>query len=87
MFTEIHPSPWIVIPFVTLLTAIAFAPLFFAGWWSRHFAKVSLGLAVFPVAYYMAGLGAHDRVFHATSEYVSFIKRSTNSGVSRGSRI
>ena len=60
-------------PFVALLAAIALAPLFFAHWWSRHFAKVTLALAALTLAYYIVILGARERALHTAAEYVSFI--------------
>ncbi len=73
MLAQIEPNPWMVAPFVALLTAIALAPLFFADWWGRHFAKVTLGLGAVTLAYYLGGLHALDRTLYTASEYVSFI--------------
>ncbi len=67
------PSPWMILPFGALLLAIALAPLFFSGWWSRHYAKVAIGLGSITLVYYLVGLGAGRRVFEAFHEYVSFI--------------
>ena len=71
------PSSWMVLPFVMLLAMIALGPLFFAGWWSRHYPKVSVGLAAVTVAYYLFGLSpsgpAHVRVIHTAVEYFQFI--------------
>jgi Na+/H+ antiporter NhaD/arsenite permease-like protein len=52
---------------------IALAPLFFSSWWSKHYPKVSYGLAAAVIAYYFIGLKAPTRVWHTTHEYVSFI--------------
>ena len=73
MFAAINPNPWMVAPFVAFLALIALAPLCFAGWWGRHFPKVAFGLGAITLAYYLAGLHAHERVLHTASEYVSFI--------------
>lgn len=76
MFAEIQltqPNLGMAVPFVALLAAIALAPLFFSSWWSKHFLKVTLGLAAIPLLYYLVGLRAHERVFHTASEYISFI--------------
>ena len=62
-----------VAPFVALLAAIAVAPLCFAGWWGRHFGKVTLVLAAITLAYYLAGLHAQERVLRSAEEYLSFI--------------
>jgi Na+/H+ antiporter NhaD/arsenite permease-like protein len=73
MTPELHPNPIMVAPFVVLLGAIALAPLFFAQWWGRHYAKVSFGLALFTLCYYIAVLHAQERAIHTGIEYVSFI--------------
>jgi Na+/H+ antiporter NhaD/arsenite permease-like protein len=62
-----------VAPFVALLAAIALAPLCFAGWWGRHFGKVTLVLAAITLAYYLAGLHAQERVLRTAEDYLSFI--------------
>lgn len=62
-----------ILPFGALLIAIALAPLFFSGWWSRHYAKVAIGLGAITLGYYLVGLGAGPRVFEAFHEYISFI--------------
>ena len=69
----VQPDPWAVAPFVGLLAAIALAPLFFAEWWSRHFAKLALGLGALTTLYYVSALDAHDRVLHTAREYLGFI--------------
>ena len=68
-----HLSLLSVIPFVTLLAAIALAPLFFANWWGKHFAKVAFGLGAITLIYYLAGLQGPERVMHTAEEYLSFI--------------
>ncbi|HWI56228.1 MAG TPA: sodium:proton antiporter, partial [Bacillota bacterium] len=73
MIVEIQPNPLMVLPFVALLVAIALAPLYFADWWSRHFAKVSFGLAGITLLYYIVGLHARKQVLHTGLDYVSFI--------------
>ena len=36
------PIPALLLaPFVTLLTLIALGPLWFSGWWGRHYSKVA----------------------------------------------
>jgi Na+/H+ antiporter NhaD/arsenite permease-like protein len=68
-----RPSPWMVLPFITLLAAIALAPLFFPNWWGRRFGRVSLVLAAAALGYELLGLHAHERVLHTAFEYFSFI--------------
>jgi Na+/H+ antiporter NhaD/arsenite permease-like protein len=73
MIVEIQPNPWMVAPFIVLLAAIAMAPLLFADWWGKHYAKLSFALAAGVVAYYLLGLKAAPRVLETASEYFSFI--------------
>lgn len=68
-----NPSPWMILPFGGLLATIALAPLFFAGWWGRHYPKVALGLGGITVFYYCINLQAGPRVIDAAHEYISFI--------------
>jgi Na+/H+ antiporter NhaD/arsenite permease-like protein len=69
----IHPPLIVALPFIVLLLAIAYAPLCFGKWWTRHYAKVTLGLGLIPLVYYLIGLRAHERVLQTGIEYVSFI--------------
>ena len=69
----VTPNPWMILPFVALLAAIALAPLFFSDWWSKHYPKVAIGLGAITVTYYLFGLHAQERVLHVAHEYVSFI--------------
>ena len=64
-----------ILPFGLLLALIALAPLFFAEWWGRHYAKVAFGLAAVTVGYYLFGLPVAARltVLHTGTDYVSFI--------------
>src|SRR5438093_1474103 len=67
------PNPWTILPFAVLLAAIALAPLFFAGWWQKHYPTVAFSLGAITVAYYLIDLNGRDRVWHTAVEYVSFI--------------
>ncbi|HLP75521.1 MAG TPA: sodium:proton antiporter [Candidatus Paceibacterota bacterium] len=71
--TIVQPNPWMIVPFGVLLAMIALAPLFFADWWSKHYAKVAYALGAVTLAYYLFGLNAAPRVLATTHEYVSFI--------------
>lgn len=62
-----------MLPFGLLLATIAIAPLFFAAWWGKHYAKVAFGLAVVVLAYYFFGLQRPHRVLEVGHEYLSFI--------------
>jgi Na+/H+ antiporter NhaD/arsenite permease-like protein len=67
------PNPWMLLPFVLLLGAIALGPLLAPRWWSRHYSKVALGLGVITLGYYLLVLRAPDRVLHVAHDYASFI--------------
>ncbi len=69
----IAPNPWMILPFVLLLGAIALAPLLAPDWWSRHYSKVALGLGAITLGYYFLVLGASGRVLHVAHDYVCFI--------------
>ena len=71
--TGMTPNPWMILPFGVLLAAIALAPLFFAGWWGRHYPKVAYVLGGTTLVYYLAGLHAYPRVLEVGHEYLSFI--------------
>ena len=62
-----------ILPFGILLATIALAPLFFAGWWHKHYSKVAYALGAVTLMYYFAGLNAYGRVGQVALEYVSFI--------------
>jgi Na+/H+ antiporter NhaD/arsenite permease-like protein len=67
------PNPWMILPFGILLAAIALMPLLAGEWWSKHYTKVALGLAVITLCYYLFVLHARSRVLDVAHEYVSFI--------------
>ena len=66
-------SPWMITPFILLLTLIALAPFFFSDWWSKHYSKVTFALAAVVVAYYVFGLQMPGTVLRTGHEYFSFI--------------
>jgi Na+/H+ antiporter NhaD/arsenite permease-like protein len=67
------PNPWMILPFVLLLGAMAVVPLFAPDWWSRHYAKVALGLGAVTLGYYIFILRDAPRVLHTAHDYFSFI--------------
>jgi Na+/H+ antiporter NhaD/arsenite permease-like protein len=67
------PNPWMVMPFVLLLCAIALAPLLAGDWWARHYPKVSLALGAVTATYYVWGLRAYGHVLDTGLEYVQFV--------------
>ncbi len=69
----VAPSPWMILPFALLLSAIALAPLLAPKWWLRHYPKVALGLGAITLGYYLFGLHASERTLDTAHEYISFI--------------
>ena len=69
----IVPNPWMILPFALLLGLIALGPLFFAGWWAKHYPKVAFGLGAVTLGYYLLGLDAYERPLETAAEYVKFI--------------
>lgn len=67
------PNPWMILPFILLLGAMAMAPLLLPVWWLRHYPKVALGLGAVTLGYYLLVLQNPDRVLHVAHDYVSFI--------------
>ena len=69
----VYPHLLSLLPFVSLLTVVALAPLFFADWWGKHYPKVCFGLAAIVISYYLFGLHAAPNVLNKAKDYVSFI--------------
>ena len=67
------PNPWMILPFVLLLGAMALAPLAAPQWWLRQYAKVAFGLGAVTLVYYLFVLRDLTHVWHAAHDYVSFI--------------
>jgi len=67
------PNPWMILPFVLLLGAIASGPVLAPKWWLRHYAKVALGLGAVTLVYYIFILRSAAGLAHTGHEYVSFI--------------
>ncbi len=67
------PNPWMILPFVLLLGAIAAGPVLAPKWWLRHYAKVALGLGAITLGYYLFILRDTHGLGHTAHEYVSFI--------------
>lgn len=71
---EIKPVPgWLVAPFVLLLACIAVMPFISRHWWEHHYPKVSYGLGLLIVLYYIFVLDNTPRLLLTFHEYVSFI--------------
>lgn len=69
----IAPSPWMILPFVLMLLAIALMPFLHATWWERHYAKFSVALGLFTAGYYVIILRDGAHMLEVAHEYVSFI--------------
>ncbi len=66
---------WWSIPFMLLLSCIAFVPFIHKPFWEKFFARISLGLAAIVALLYVTQLGAYGRemVFETALEYFKFI--------------
>ncbi|MEW6511467.1 MAG: sodium:proton antiporter [Bacteroidota bacterium] len=71
--TVVPVSPWMVLPFVVLLLAIAIAPFINRHWWEKRYPLVATGLGLITVVYYLFFLGNPGRMLATGIEYVSFI--------------
>lgn len=69
----IEPNPWMVIPFIVLLLAIALMPFINGKWWHHYFPHVSIGLGLITIVYYVFFLQNPVRMLHSGIEYFSFI--------------
>jgi Na+/H+ antiporter NhaD/arsenite permease-like protein len=67
------PSPWMIIPFVIMLLAIALMPFIHARWWEKHYAKLAVGLGLFTAGYYVFILHDGAHMLEVAHEYISFI--------------
>lgn len=66
-------SPFMIIPFAALLSAIALMPFINKHFWEHNYHLISYGLGAIVVLYYIFGLGAAHKVLETAYEYVSFI--------------
>jgi Na+/H+ antiporter NhaD/arsenite permease-like protein len=70
---EILPvNPWMMLPFVILLMAIAVGPFLHRQWWEKYYPHVSLGLGLLVCAYYGLVLD-YRRMAETFLDYFSFI--------------
>ncbi len=71
---EIKPvPPWMILPFVLLLLAIAVTPFINRHWWEKNYSFVSFGLGLGVLVYYLLILRNPSRMALTSYEYVSFI--------------
>ena len=67
------PTPWMMLPFAAMLLCIALLPIFLKHHWERHYHKISVGLGLISVGYYIFAFGAYGRLLSVGHDYVSFI--------------
>ena len=68
-----EPPPVLVAPFVVLLLAIALLPFIAKHQWEKHYSKVSIGLGLIDVLYYLAVLHNGPRMLSSLVEYIGFM--------------
>ena len=62
-----------VLPFVILLAMIATGPLFYAKFWHKYYAHISITLSLIVVLYYVFGAHNSAHVAETFVEYIQFI--------------
>ena len=62
-----------VLPFVILLAMIATGPLFYAQFWHKYYAHISVMLALVVISYYVFGIDNSIHVAETFFEYIQFI--------------
>jgi Na+/H+ antiporter NhaD/arsenite permease-like protein len=68
-----EPHVLMVVPFVILLLAIALMPFIHKHHWENHYPKVSIGLGLITVIYYLVVLHNAPRMLTSMVEYTGFI--------------
>ena len=68
-----EPHPFMVAPFAILLLAIAFMPFIHKHHWENHYPKVSIGLGLVTVLYYLVVLHNGPRILTSMIEYAGFM--------------
>jgi Na+/H+ antiporter NhaD/arsenite permease-like protein len=68
-----EPHVLMVTPFVALLLAIALMPFIHKHHWENHYPKVSIGLGLVVVLYYLFVLKNGQRMLASAIEYMGFI--------------
>jgi Na+/H+ antiporter NhaD/arsenite permease-like protein len=67
------PNWWTIVPFVTLLVAIALAPLIAQHHWERHYHKLCIALTGIVCLHYLFVVKESARVVHAGIDYLTFM--------------
>ena len=60
-FSNTLPGPFLLLPFLLQLLAIALMPFLAHHWWERHHPKVSVSLGGFTALYYCLFLHGEER--------------------------
>jgi Na+/H+ antiporter NhaD/arsenite permease-like protein len=65
-------NPWMILPFILLLLAIALAPFLHRYGWEKYYPLVALGLGFFVFSYYVLYVDV-GRMMESMGDYFSFI--------------
>ncbi|MCU0373523.1 MAG: sodium:proton antiporter [Ignavibacteria bacterium] len=63
----------LIVPFVVLLLSIAVFPLILPGFWHKNYPRISVGLGLIILLYYLFVEPDTAQLLHTFSEYISFI--------------
>ena len=63
----------LIVPFVVLLLSIAVFPLIFPEFWHENYPRISIGLGLIVLLYYLFVEPDTAQLLHTFSEYISFI--------------
>lgn len=67
------PPVWLLAPFAILILAIALGPLLLGEFWHHHYPKISIGLSLLVILYYLGFSHAPQPLLASGEEYLSFI--------------
>ena len=67
------PPVWLLAPFAILILAIALGPLLLGEFWHHHYPKISIGLSLLVILYYLGFAHAPQPLLASGEEYLSFI--------------
>jgi Na+/H+ antiporter NhaD/arsenite permease-like protein len=70
---NITPPVWLVIPFASLLLAIAIGPIFFEKIWHHYYKHFAVAIGLLVGVYYIFEYELESLVLETFAEYVSFI--------------
>lgn len=67
------PCPWLVLPFIILLSMIATGPLLYERYWHSNYPKIAMLFAAVVMSYYLFVLHNVEKPVEVLVEYVQFI--------------